>query len=203
LLAILADADPQLAELLARHRVEHAAVRDAVLAALSRGAMLKPDEFVPVVVVREGPPGARWDTPAVGVPRRFGVGILLLMTTMFAALFSLMRLLGAGAEVFIMVAVLFAGVGLGQMLLYGGKYPRAASIWVGGCLFPVEVIGLMIHLGSFHAELVLLLMMSPFLGAGFGYLAGGLTAGVFLLLKKYSQQAKPQPQSEEPTGSDV
>ncbi len=201
LLAILADADPELAELLARHHVEYAAVRDAVLAALSRGPTPPPQEFVRAVVVREGPPGARWDTPAVGVPRRFGVGILMLMTTMFAALFSVMRLLGAPAEVFITVAVLFAGVGLGQMLLYRGKYPRAASIWVGGCLFPVEVIGLMIHFRSFAPGLVLLLVASPFLGPILGYLAGGLTAGVFLLLENYAKRSKPRPESEEAADS--
>jgi hypothetical protein len=36
------------------------------------------------------PWGARWDTPATGVPRRFGVGILMLLMTLFAVLFSVM-----------------------------------------------------------------------------------------------------------------
>ena len=197
LLAILAEADPALAALLARHGVGYGEVREAVLAALARGTMPTAEEFAPAGVVRQGPPGARWDTPAAGVPHRFGMGILLLMTTMFAVLFAALQLLGARTAVFIVVAVMFTGVGLGQMLLYGGRYPRAASIWVGAALFPIEVIGLWIHFGSPAEGFAALLIVSPLLGAGFGYLAGGLTAGVFFLLEKYVAWAKRRAQRKE------
>jgi hypothetical protein len=33
----------------------------------------------------EQPWGASWDTPAAGVPRRFGVGILMLLMTLYLA----------------------------------------------------------------------------------------------------------------------
>ena len=51
-----------------------------------------------------------------------------------------MQSLGASPIVFVVIAVLVTGVGLGQTLLFGGQYPRAASIWVGVCLFPVEIV---------------------------------------------------------------
>jgi len=192
LLEILVGADPALAALLTRHGIEYGKVRDAVLAALAHRLGLR-EEVVETVFPRLGPRGARWDTPAAGVPHRFGMGILMLMMTMFAVLFAAMQLLGARPEVFIVVAVLFAGVGLGQMLLYGGKYPRAASIWVGAGLFPVEMVGVLIHMGA-REEIICLLVGSPLLGAGFGYLAGGLTAGVFLLLEKHAKRLQPGPE---------
>ena len=47
------------------------------------------------------------------VPRRFGVGVLLILMTAFAVLFAMMRTFGARPEVFIVVSVLFLGVTLG------------------------------------------------------------------------------------------
>jgi len=187
LLAIVAGAEPALAALLTRHGIEYGKVLDAVLAALAHSLGLREEVVESAVVPRVGPRGARWDTPAAGVPRRFGMGILMLMMTMFAVLFAVMQLLGAPADVFIIVAVLFAGVGLGQMLLFGGKYPRAASIWVGACLYPVEVFADLLYRGDNSGQLICMLVTSPVDGAGFGYLAGGLTAGVFLLLEKYGK----------------
>jgi hypothetical protein len=128
------------------------------------------------------------------------MGILMLMMTMYALLFSAMQLLKTPPEVFATVAILFTGVGLGQMVLYGGRYPRAASIWVGACLFPLEIIALFCIFGiDREGGLVCLLMLSPVLGALFGYLAGGLTAGVFLLLEKYGKHAE----GEEPLKEDT
>ena len=92
-----------------------------------------------------GPWGASWDTEAVGVPRRFGMAVVLLMVTMYAVLFSAMQSLNTHPAVFVVVAILVTGVGLGQILMYEGKHPRAASIWVGACLFPVEMLVVLIR----------------------------------------------------------
>ncbi len=188
LLAIIAGADPELADLVARHGIGYHRVKDAVLAALARSPASPPEQPIAATVIREGPLGAGWDTPAIGVPRRFGLGILMLMMTLFAILFAAMQVLGASPEIFIIVAVLVVGVGLGQAVLYGGKYPRAASIWVGACLLPAEILVLIVHPAAEKGspgEMAFLLILSPLLGAGLGYLAGGLTAGVFLLIDKY------------------
>jgi hypothetical protein len=189
LLAILAGADPALSSLLARHGLAHDRLRNAVLDMLAEQPVTMA-ELVPSEKPAEDKRrlGAEWDAPAVGVPRRFGLGILFLMTTMYAVLFAVLQVLGAPVEVFVIIALFFTGVGLGQTLLYGGQYPRAASIWVGAVLLPVEILALAVvpamHRGLYLAELVCMLSFSPLLGAGFGYLAGGVTAGAFLIVKE-------------------
>jgi len=142
----------------------------------------------------DGPWGARWDTPAADVPRRFGVGILMLLMTLFAVLFSVMRSVGARVETFAIISTMVAAVAIGQILLFGGRYPRAASIWVGACFFPLQVIALFVRMnfeyggrsyGSPDDLLALSALLLPFsvaLGAAFGYLTGGVVGGVFLIL---------------------
>jgi hypothetical protein len=141
------------------------------------------------------PWGARWDKPAAGVPRRFGVGVLMLLITLFAVLFSVMRSIGASVGTFAVISTMVAAVAIGQILLFGGRYPRAASVWVGACFFPLQVIALwlwscfedggrlafndlteQIVVGTF-----LLLVWIP-IGAVFGYLSGAVVGGVFLIL---------------------
>jgi hypothetical protein len=190
--------DPELAGLFCRHGLDHQRLAMAVAAALEKGS-IPVDEYRTAAPRSQGPWGTRWDSPAAGVPRRFGMGILMLMMTMYALLFSAMQLLKTPPEVFATVAILFTGVGLGQMALYGGRYPRAASIWVGACLFPLEIIVLLCIGIDSEGGLACLLIISPVLGAFFGYLAGGLTAGVFLLLEKYGKHAE----AEEPPKADT
>jgi hypothetical protein len=204
LLAIIAEADPALSELLSRHGLDYERIHAAVLEMLA-SSPATPEPAAPVATERRG--GPEWDTPAVGVPRRFGLGILFMMTTMYAMLFAVLQLLGAPVEVFLVIVVLFTGVGFGQTILYGGQYPRAASIWTGAVLLPVEILALMLvpwaRKGSL-VEMVSLLVISPLLGAGLGYLAGGLAAGAFVLLKEYQARFRPAatPQAEEKTKSD-
>jgi hypothetical protein len=192
LLAIIAGADARLSSVLTRYNITHENVKRAVVELLERSPALA--QVVEAETPPSGPRGARWDRPAAGVPRRFGMAVLLLLVAMYAVLFGTMKMLDTHPIVFIVVAVLFTGVGLGQILLFEGKYPRAASIWVGACLFPLEVLGVllaMVPAGARPADvvpaLVLLLIFSVPLGAGFGYLAGGLTAGVFLLIEQYQK----------------
>jgi hypothetical protein len=119
-----------------------------------------------------------------GVPRRFGVGILLVITSMYTVLFAVLRALGVPPIEFILVALFFTAVGLGQMLLYQGKRPRRASVMAGaGCGVGLCVLGA--ALGHDH------LRFAPFdpiggaiAGAVYGYPAGVLIAGVFLLIEK-------------------
>ena len=203
LLTVIAGADGPLASLLLRHGVRYQDVKDAILAALPADASTSNDEAeeaINAILVHpiRRPWGAGWDTTATGVPRQFGLAILFLMVTLYALLFSSMQLLDAGPVTFIVVAILVTGVGLGQMILFGGKYPRAASIWIGGCLFPVEILA--VHVGGWlmtpNAAVSVNGVMEAFAGvlvsipggAFFGYLFGGLTAGVFLLLDRYAEK---------------
>ncbi len=193
LLAIIAGADSHLSSVLLRHDITHERLKHAVVELLRQATVVA--EIAGSPRPTAGPRGARWDSPAVGVPRRFGMAVLMLLMTMYAVLFATMTLLDANPPIFIVVAILFTGVGLGQMLLFEGKYPRAASVWVGGCLFPLEILGALLIVvffvpavrGDVVPWLLILLILSPALGAGFGYLAGGLTAGVFLLIERYRE----------------
>ncbi len=124
-----------------------------------------------------------------GVPRRFGVGILLVITTMFAVLFAIMQMLRLPPLAFAGIAVFFGAVGLGQMLLFKGERPRRASVIVGACFFPCLVFGTIDFesVGSrwvFPFDLCMGMFCSIPVGALYGYLAGVLIAGVFLVIDK-------------------
>jgi hypothetical protein len=116
----------------------------------------------------------------------------MLLITLFAVLFSVMRTMGARVEVFAVIAAMVAAVGIGQVFLFRGHYPRAASIWVGACFFPLQVIALWLWTyfergaGPTPDDLlelfVLRVPVSVPIGVGFGYLAGGVVGGVFLIL---------------------
>ncbi len=128
------------------------------------------------------------------VPRRFGVGTLLLFTTMVALLFGLTQAAGVPPVVPISLAVFFTLVGLGQMLLFGGKKPRLASFLVGGvaCCAPVlaGAVADVVASGGFQLiELMVPALLFAFLFGGvMGYVAGCLLAGVFLLLKPFEKR---------------
>ena len=119
------------------------------------------------------------------VPRRFGVGVLLILMTAFAVLFSAMQTVGVRAGGFILVAGLFLGVTLGQILLFQGKKPREASLGAGGVTFPLEVLVLCLCKGLLDrrcAEFGMsMVCCAAVAGAPLGYLAGCLMAGMFLV----------------------
>jgi hypothetical protein len=122
----------------------------------------------------------------------------MLLMTLFAVLFSVMRTMGASVGTFAVISTMVAGVAIGQIVLFGGRYPRAASIWVGGCLFPLQFLTgwpLSYIFGTPWTQVrqwgevlallllwVLSLVITVPIGAGFGYLCGGVVGGVFLVL---------------------
>ena len=213
LLAILAHPDAPLASLLSRHAIHYPAVKNAIIDATS--------QMVSVEVVEEPmsvtpfslrkPWWAAWDSGATGVPRRFSMAALFFMMTLYAVIFATMQSLDANPTFFAVIAILVTGVGVGQPLLFGGKYPRAASVCVGAFLFPVEVLVIAItqYASSSYTSLSadvagwLFLLMCVCIPAGalLGYLAGGLTAGVFVvldLLAKKTQREDDRPPQEPP-----
>lgn len=122
-----------------------------------------------------------------GVPRRFGVGTLLTITAIFAALFGMLSALGAHPIEFGGVTLFFVAVALGQAVLFKGKRPREASLLVGGCLLPLvlfveAVVTFFAH--GYAAPVAGMACSLPVLagvGALLGYLAGGVIAGVLLV----------------------
>ena len=218
LLALLADGDPRLAAIFQRNGLTHDALKQAVADALSQAAtadIIVLDEVASSLAEQpvrhfaedqrpsgktEGP---GWvgdiDRPAVGVPRRFGVFIMMLMVTLYAVLFSILKLLRASNVVFVLLALLFTGIGIGQAVLFGGRYPRSASIWIGSILVPIEVCVFatikndFLYVGPSHGAGTVIYLLAIFLvsiplGAIFGYLFGTLTAGGFYLVDRYEKR---------------
>jgi len=186
LLAIL-ETDGPWNDLLARRGLAAGAVREALEAEL---ALAPRPARRQAEIIRSWGTTAQWlNSPAVGVPRRFGVGGMLVIVTMFGLLYGGLQWLHAPPLVFLMVAVFFAGLALGQMLLRGGRFPRAASVKMGAILWPAEVFLLALYVGyrvnpsgpSVGGALLAAAVNIP-IGAFLGYLCGCLVAGVVLLL---------------------
>jgi hypothetical protein len=126
-----------------------------------------------------------------GVPHRFGVGTLLLISTMYAVLFAVWRFIEGPPMVLVWVALFFFAVGLGQMLLFKGQRPRRASIIVGACVYPCMLLGCLAYeqLATgrrpfFPVNILFALFYCIPVGALFGYVAGLLIAAHFLLIDK-------------------
>jgi hypothetical protein len=204
LLAIISSSDPDLSSILSNHGITKESVKKILL-------QLPPENFsIPGIAQAEdlyrhklrknnAPRLASWDTEAVGVPRRFGMSIMFMMVTMYALLFAFLKTMGTPPVWFAIIAIFITGVGFAQMAMFGSKYPRAASVWAGAILLPIEIavltIGYAIFIGAVTGEniflsLILTIVCIP-LGAFFGYLAGGLTAGAFLLVELYISKTQP------------
>jgi RimJ/RimL family protein N-acetyltransferase len=160
------------------------------------------NEPVPASETGDGPwPLAYPRIEPARVPRRFGIGVLMILVTMFAVLFAMLNVMRVDPRVFAIIGVLFVGVVAAQVLLFEGRSPRKASAAVGAVLFPIEVLVVLIieqlrtgdpdrsplALGLFG------LVCTVPAGALFGYLAGGLTAGVFLALNRFRSGAGTEP----------
>jgi hypothetical protein len=158
---------------------------------------LAPDDPSPEIILAElaEPPAERpaggepFGVP-FGVPRRFGIGTILVVTTAFGLLLSLLQGLGAPPGVVWFVIVFVSLVGLGQMLLFGAKQPRMASIVVGAICLPLMTFATAVFFsprGVRAEEAACTTIAAAIFGALFGYLAGGVVAGVFLIMDGVEQ----------------
>jgi len=127
---------------------------------------------------------------AARFPRRFGIGTLFVVTAVFAVVFALLRAMGTSPTVYLVVASFFATIALGQVLLFEGRHPRAASIIAGMAFLPSAylcVAGQTAYTtGDFPETEILLNAVGTLMLCGLlaGYLGGGLLAGVFLVLDR-------------------
>jgi hypothetical protein len=208
LLAMASGADPSLSQIFARYGIDHDRLKNKVVQALASKTSRLLDVAIDAIVVPLSseerywpqyavPWGAAWDKkPAVGMPRKFSMAVMMMMVTLFAIMFSILRWFDALPVYYGVFGVLVFGVTMGQMVLFGGKYPRAASIWSGAVLLPVEIgainlfsdfIRVYYNIFARITTTIFYMIFTVPVGALFGYLAGGLTAGVVLLLewKKY------------------
>lgn len=204
LLAILAQPDSALAEVLQRHAITHDKLRDAVCAALAERA--SKETPLTAEILPDGPPTPGlfdWGRPAVGVSRRFSIGMLFSVTTVYAVLLAVMRMLDFQATTIVFWLVFFTGAGLGQPILFGGKNPRVASLVLGAVLFPLEIFVLQTYRyvsGSGDVavdDIVSSTVLSVLVGAPTGYLAGCLAAGAFFLADQYNKFVENRGASEQ------
>jgi hypothetical protein len=129
------------------------------------------------------------------VPRRFGVGALLLLVTLFGFVFSMLRALDAHAAVYLGVGGFLIVIALAQMVLFQGKKPRLASFMAGGVYCSALAVGASVVNTAHGYPPRPNFLFGPFLFGGLlGYFAGCVLAGVFLLLKSLRQ---PEPDTDD------
>jgi hypothetical protein len=116
-------------------------------------------------------------------PRRFDLVTLFIVTLAYSLLFALMSSFQFPPGASLTAAGFITIVGVAQAVLFGGRRPRAASIWTGAVLYCVPVLGGLIGLGplAFAGVPSIYLGMQLVIGGLFGYLAGACVGGVFLL----------------------
>jgi hypothetical protein len=117
------------------------------------------------------------------VPRRFGVGTLLVVTLCYALLFGLLRMIGADGAASITIAGFLTAIGIGQIIC-GPARARIASTAIGAFGLPLFIVVTELAAGEVPQFNVCCVPLS---GALLGYLGGVLVAGVFLLMRLADQ----------------
>ena len=124
------------------------------------------------------------------LPRRFGVRGMMVLVTLASMLTAALKILGVSTEMFLAVLIFVAGVLSGQVLLFRGRKPLAASAWGGafllpGIVVPVAIANQIVRRGTFpDAEAIMGLLLGStlqipvgiVLGSVIGVLAGGVYA---------------------------
>ena len=126
--------------------------------------------------------------PPRGVPRRFGLGMLFVWTTVFSV-----ALVGANAldtpwPVVLVLSLFFVLVAIGQWYFGEGHRARAASVVLGAVYFPPLML-IALAIDSSLLRMVwaswlwvgLGLVLTVSVCGAMGYLTGTLVAGVFLV----------------------
>ncbi len=159
------------------------------------------------------------DAREVGVPRRLSVAALFVLLTFYGVLFRFLVMIGTSSNWTAITCLFFAAVTVGQMVLFRGNRPRAASIVTGAIICPAILVAAIIDesLTQFTgwrplasgldtpAALASALAMLSMIGMLFGYLLGGTLAGVFLVIAKMyprSVVAQSEPHSAVVGGGD-
>jgi hypothetical protein len=123
-------------------------------------------------------PEARVPSRVFSAPRRYDLATLFVVTGAYALLFGIMRWADWEPTVFVLVAGFITCVGAAQALLFGGKSPRAASLCVG---FAAGLVVLVFAVVRWPVEVVPGLCCPLIAIVVFGYMAGVLVGGVFLI----------------------
>jgi hypothetical protein len=135
--------------------------------------------------------------PIYSVPRRFGMGTLLVATTLFAMLFAFLQWARARPEELFFYTAFVATVSVAQMVFE--RSPRWASVIAGGVYLPLSVLVIPMVRGRPLWRIYVTLNIFELVAIGLlvGYLGGALVAGIFLasdyLAKLVRKPAAPEP----------
>jgi hypothetical protein len=143
--------------------------------------------------------------PVYAVPRRFGVGALLILMAAFGGLFAILRANDAPVGVYIFLGLEAVVVGLAQMRF--GESPRLASMVSGALLLPFSMLvaTLVVGRSPFDAavfDIGAIVILIP-VGAALGYLTGALMSGCFLVSDMLSAYVKRRRAPELPPEMDI
>jgi len=128
-------------------------------------------------------------------PLQFGISTLLAVTTMYAVLFGVLRVLSFPPVLFAETTIFLTAIGLGQRFLFGGRRPIMVSIVIGTCLCTgflflhwalSDTLGSTIAVWEFDGGRTVFYfeLGNPLQGAIDGYVFGILIGGVFSIGKK-------------------
>ena len=117
--------------------------------------------------------------------RRVDLFTIMVATGAYAFLFAGLRAMDASPWVFAIFAGFITVVGIAQAVLFGGRKPRLSSMIAGvGCVAMIAVGQLMPWGLDAFIRLLIVLFSSLFYGIIFGYLAGTLVGGIFLVAER-------------------
>jgi hypothetical protein len=160
-----------------------------------------------MAMVVEEPFRMKRPAPAVGVPRRFSIGTMMILVTAFAVIFAIMKTLETPPACFGAIAIFIGGVAACQALLFKGQNPRLASFLSGIVMFFLTVTALVAvnslssarppQVVTVVGSLLGLGLASMFCGGPLGYVVGCLVAAIFLVRKETDDSL---PTAEEPAG---
>jgi hypothetical protein len=129
---------------------------------------------------------------AACVPRRFGIGTLLVVATAYAVLFGTLRGLRAPWQITIAVSIFLTIVGLVQFFA-GPTYARRASMLLGSVSFAIPAFIMWLIGRPVAAEHFFTAMFAAMIGGGlFGYVAGVVVASVFLFINLANRWIHPR-----------
>jgi hypothetical protein len=139
------------------------------------------------------PPASSTDS-TYRVPKRFGIAGILAITTLMAILFGIIQRTSLHSSsmynesstghpfIYVSLSLLIFTTCLVQMVY--GSVPRVASMGAGAVIFPPSLLWFVYSEFGWN-ETIWAILLTPFnilAGMFFGYLAGTLTAGCFMLV---------------------
>jgi len=122
-----------------------------------------------------------------GVTRRFSLATVMLMMAGASVILAVMNAFDIHPAISGGFLLLCVATAIGQMLLFGGKQPRMASLIVGEVFSVVaSFIGVAVFFDGPSrqrpAAMIFFVFFGAIIGPVLGYLAGGLVAGVLLVM---------------------